>query len=251
MSDADVCSVCCKQVIRVLNADGRRMEKTITQPPFGLVRCILEVAVDGSSLPASNVQALRTVSKQMWTGHSDGRIRVWDAESMDLRTELAVDPAVRTPVLCMAQVGQEIWVGTMAGSLFALPIAGGAARELTAASGSQRRHEGAVRCLLSVGGQLWSGSESAEIFVWDAERKPGSLLQKMEREGGAVSAMIRLPDGGVLSGHKSGIVQVWGVDGARHSWAHSRSTARAPVSCLLSPVWCALALGRRVCASWS
>ena len=98
--------------------------------------------------------------------------RVWETATFTMKTEIDFEPTVRSPVLCLAQVGSEVWAGTAAGSIWVnqrqllssgLPAAflfvaqalecscqivrveGSSSAVEIAAAGSGRKHEGAVR----------------------------------------------------------------------------------------------------------
>jgi hypothetical protein len=59
---------------------------------------------------------------------------------------------------------------------------------------------------MQVGGEVWSGSDGGDIHIWDA-RKERHILE-LQCTAGRVRAMVRLPDGSVLTGHQSGMIQV-------------------------------------------
>jgi len=253
--------------MRLFDADARRLVQTVAGG-FGVARAALEVAADGSAAPASAVAAGAAAreGRAVWTGHSDGRVRVWAAETAALRGELRVGAGARDAVLALALVDGAVWAGTCSGSVWLLDPAGRAPpRALGEGADGARvagarvdgavagRHEGAVRCMLQVlptylgralpsgpaaspaallprppplsrpqphraarrapqvGPEVWTGSGAGELFVW--ARAPGAesgaeggaqwkLARALPRVAGGVSALLRLPDGAVLVGHK-------------------------------------------------
>ncbi|KAJ1488615.1 hypothetical protein T484DRAFT_1887075, partial [Baffinella frigidus] len=171
---------CGSRQLRLFDADSRRLVQTVAGA-FGMVRAALEVGVDASGVPASSMRGLQ--GKEVWTGHSDGRVRVWSAGSVAIQREMRVE--ARVPVLCLAQVGAHVWAGTASGAIFLLDPGGtGPPRALdqvarvnqvargTRGAGGGGRHEGAVRCILQVGGEVWTGSSSGEIYIWGCAAEP-------------------------------------------------------------------------------
>eukprot|EP00960_Hanusia_phi_P027754 746990-Hanusia_phi.AAC.4 len=64
------------------------------------------------------MQSLRCEQRFVWSAHSDGKIRIWGAHNVAVLRELELAPAVRSPILCLAQVrkGRTKWLGLREGA---------------------------------------------------------------------------------------------------------------------------------------
>ena len=231
-------------------ADARKLLQTC-RSNFGLVRAIIEV-------PAStNGSAWR-----IWTAHSDGRVRIWDPQNVVQVDEinLNVPAAARAAVLCLLYYarqdgeGGEVWAGTAAAQIWRISLrahysplqseASTASNHVIDTGGytvvemerPHLKHQGALRCMLRVGDDVWTGSYSGEIFVWDAlhadkaaSSTEPSADRMLQRGHGAVKAMAMLHSDLVLTGHRSGAVQIWTIEGIRQSWASGNASVKCAV----------------------
>ena len=57
-----------------------------------------------------------------------------------------------------------------------------------------------------VGEQVWSASDGGDLNVW--RERDREHMRRLQCPAGRVRAMARFPDGGVVTGHQSGIIQV-------------------------------------------
>ena len=254
---------CGTRALRIYQADARKLVQTC-RANFGLVRAIIEVPGEGGR------------QRRIWTAHSDGRIRIWDPENVVQIEEVSLSAAAgaRSSVMCLLYYAREpgdageVWAGTAAGRIWRIAVgcAGAAcSRSLTRdqgiASGAGRnaaeseragvvevvrshvRHQGAIRCMLRVGHEVWSGSYSGEIVAWDAMHadlahdQPRAchdrMLQSHDRMPhtghGAVKSMAYLHPDLVLTGHRSGSIQIWTVEGVKQANASAGASVKCAV----------------------
>jgi WD40 repeat protein len=183
----------------------------------GSVKSILQIASDGSMLTATSVRENMSARK-VWTGHSDGRVCVWSSggdrggktsagATVMLEREFTVEGGVG--VLSMVQIGSNVWLGTGGGSVYVCDADGDGRRggmKVVSSRGEARTHLGGVRSLLVVGTEVWSASDGGDVNVWKERER--EHVRAVHSSAGRVRVMARSPDGGVLTGHQSGIIQV-------------------------------------------
>lgn len=205
----------------------------------GSVKSILQIASDGSMLTATSVRENMS-AREVWTGHSDGRVCVWRSgddrggktpagATVMLEREFTVEGGVG--ILSMVQIGSNIWLGTSGGSVYVCDADGNSRRggvKVVSSRGEARTHLGGVRSLLVVGTEVWSASDGGDVNVWKERER--EHVRAVHSSAGRVRVMARSPDGGVLTGHQSGIIQVTCqactcifFDTAKFARAHSRN----------------------------
>lgn len=192
--------------------------------------------------------ALR-VGGHVWTGERSESISV-----RSLKTGLVVSKVDlgRQFAWCMLAVGKEVWVGTQDGIIYAYSansptyplrelrnhcggvhclirstvpnaIAFSGSNDFTSNAWTQEGkpvglfagHTGAVRCALSLGCTLFTGSDDHDIRCWDAEPNADSLRGSFGR-GGLVPRHECL---GTLSAHTSGVMSLATASGLLFSGA--------------------------------
>ncbi|KAL1529579.1 hypothetical protein AB1Y20_000522 [Prymnesium parvum] len=172
------------------------------------------------------VWCLAPVGKCVWCGSETGPILMYDAKSYALRGEAR---GHSKGVHCMAAATTCKASGEGA-SLPEFVCSGGADWRLNmwSAEGKFKKqfsgHTGAVRCVVVLGMEIWSGSDDGTVRVWDAAYGLFNLSSEPCRNvlsGHRGSVLALLPYmGAILSSGADGAVRSWNAGGAHEALLH-------------------------------
>jgi WD40 repeat protein len=188
-------------------------------------------------------RCLVTVPGKVYSGGSDGHVRVWDPATGAVVADFAAH-ASDVNALAVSADGSRLWSGGADGKLVAIELAGGARRRVAgfpkqvgalalapgerhvfAAVGSEVQvvdldsgetvrkltgHASEVRCVAASpdGRRVATGSMDRMLRIWDAETGVSLLTLHGHREG--VQSLVWSPDGAwIASGPVFGSVIVW------------------------------------------
>jgi WD40 repeat protein len=172
------------------------------------------------------------------TGHDDGTVRLWDADTGRQRAILT-GHAARVRALAFAPHGRQLASGDAAGDikLWHLP----ANRQQTTLDG----HEGSVTCLAYSpdGATLVSGGADRLVRLWYAEG--GTFRRALEGHTDEVTSLAYCPDGRtVASASLDDTVRLWDV-GFGSYWATLQGHAGGVTALAYSPYGESLVTGGR------